>query len=226
VQWFTDAGIGFNNGSSFQGFLNHAREDAKASMTPEQIAAMGDLTKVEPVTKISTEARKLVKLWTTADLQPSLPKVSKGRDFSRGKANFQAAQCILCHRFGDQGGAAGPDLTNVSTRFKRQDILESITEPSKVVSEQYMNTIFTMADGTVVAGRIAQEAGDKIVVMTNPFDTSTITTISKAAIKSRELSKVSIMPPGLLNTFSEDEILDLLAFLECMGDPKHPNFSK
>lgn len=226
IQWFADAGINFNNGSSFQGFLNHARGEANASLTPAEIEAMGDLTQLKPVPKAPAEARKLVREWNTADLQPSLAKVSTGRNFAQGKATFEAAQCILCHRYGDQGGAAGPDLTNVATRFKRQDILESIIEPSKVVSEQYMNTMFTLTDGTTVAGRIAQEEGDNIVVMTNSFDTSNTKVISKAAIKSRELSKFSIMPTGLLNTFNQDEILDLLAFLESMGDPKHPNFNK
>ncbi len=225
-QWFTDAGINFNNGASFQGFVNHALEEVKASMTPAELAAMGDLTKVQSALKAPTAARALVKEWTTADLQPLLDKVGKGRDFARGKAAFEAAQCILCHRYGDQGGAAGPDLTNVATRFKRQDLLESMTEPSKVVSEQHMMTVFTMKDGTVVAGRISQENEDKAVVMTNPFDTSTTVTLSKPEIKSRELSKASIMPPGLLNTFKEDDIADLLAFLESMGDSKHPNFSK
>ena len=155
-----------------------------------------------------------------------LNRVGKGRDFARGKATFAAVQCVLCHRYGDQGGAAGPDLTTVATRFKRQDILESMTEPSKVLSEQYMNTSFTLIDGNVLAGRIAQETGDKVVVMTNPFDTTTTTTVSKAAIKSRALSKLSIMPEGLLNTCTAEEILDLLAFIESMGDPKHPNFGK
>ena len=51
-------------------------------------------------------------------------------------------------------------------------------------------------------------------------------TVNKADIKSREMSKLSIMPQGLLNTHTEEEILDLLAYLESMGDPKHPNFSK
>jgi putative heme-binding domain-containing protein len=105
-------------------------------------------------------------------------------------------------------------------------LLESITEPSKVLSEQYMMTVFTMKDGSVTAGRISQENADKVVVMTNPFDTATTTTVTKADVKSRELSKASLMPPGLLNTFKEDEILDLLAYLESMGDEKHPNFSK
>jgi putative heme-binding domain-containing protein len=226
VQWFKDAGINFNNGASFAGFLRNALKDVTASMTPAEVAAMGDLTKLKPAAKAPTELRKFVKDWKTADLLPLLDKVGKGRDFARGKALFDAVQCALCHRFGDQGGATGPDLTTVSTRFKRQDILESITEPSKVVSEQYMNTVFTMADGTVVAGRISQESGDKVVVMTNPFDAAVTTTVSKAKIKSRELSKISIMPPGLLATCTEAEVLDLLAYLESMGDPKHPNFKK
>jgi len=117
------------------------------------------------------------------------------------------------------------DLTGFAA-FKRQDILESITEPSKVVSEQYMSTVFTMTDDSIVAGRISQETNDKLVVLTNPFDLATTATVNKSGIKSRELSKISVMPPGLLNTFSEGEILDLLAFLESMGDPKHPDFSK
>ncbi len=225
VQWFTDAGIGFNNGSSFQGFLNHALDEAKASLAPGELAALGDLTKLKPVAKPPAEPRKLVREWTTADLQPLLDKVGKGRDFARGKATFEAIQCALCHRYGDQGGAVGPDLTTVATRFKRQDLLESILEPSKVVSEQYTQTTFKLTDGGVVAGRVTQETADKVVLLPNPFATTT-TTVSKSEITSRELSKVSIMPGGLINTCSQDEILDLLAYLESMGDPKHPDFSK
>ena len=225
-QWFADVGINFNNGSSFKGFLNNALKEAKASMTPEELAAMGDLTKIKSATPVVTALRQVVKEWSTADLQPSLGKVSGGRDFARGKAVFEAAQCALCHRYGEQGGAVGPDLTNVATRIKRQDLLESTTEPSKVLSEQYLSTVFTLQDGSVVAGRVSQESADQVAVLTNPFDASTTAAVAKAQIKSREASKVSLMPPGLLNTFKEDEILDLLAYLESMGDPKHPNFNK
>lgn len=227
VQWFKDAGINFNNGSSFQNFLKNALKEAQASMTPAELAALGDLARPKPVVAPAPAApRKFVREWKTADLLPLLEKVGKGRDFARGKAAFEAAQCLLCHRYGDQGGAAGPDLTTVATRFKRQDILESITEPSKVVSEQYMSTAFTLKDGNVVAGRISQETGDKVVVMTNPFDTAVTTAINKSEIKARELSKISLMPTGLLDTFTESDILDLLAFVESMGDPKHSSFSK
>ena len=169
--------------------------------------------------------RKVVKAWTTADLQPLLNQVGKGRNFARGKQIYNEAQCIACHRYGDQGGAIGPDLTAVATRFKRQDILESITEPSKVVSEQYMNTAIQTDDGRVLIGRIVNETADKVVLRPNPLETATVT-IAKSQIESRKLSKISPMPEGLLNTYTKDEILDLLAYLESLDDPTHPDFRK
>ena len=226
VKWFTDAGVNFNNGASFNGFVNKTLEEVKATMTPAEIAALGDLTKVQSAVKASTEVRAFVKEWTSAELLPLLDQVGKGRDFARGKAAYTASQCFLCHRYGDEGGAAGPDLTNVATRFNRKDLLESITEPSKVVSEQYQMTMFSMKDGGAIAGRISQENDETVVVMTNPFDPTITMTVSKPDIKSKDFSKVSLMPHGLLNTLKEDEILDLLAYLESMGDEKHPNFSK
>jgi putative heme-binding domain-containing protein len=89
-----------------------------------------------------------------------------------------------------------------------------------------MMTVFTMKDGSLIAGRIAQENDEMLRVMINPFDPSATQTLSKSDIISRELSKVSLMPPGLLNTLNQDEILDLIAYLESMGDEKHPAFSK
>jgi putative heme-binding domain-containing protein len=227
VKWFEDAGIHFNNGASFANFMAHAHEEAKFSMSPDEIVALADVLSAykaaQPQPPKPGPPRKVVKTWTTADLQPLLDKVGKGRNFARGKEVFTAAQCSACHRYGDQGGAIGPDLTAVSTRYKRQDILEAMTEPSKVLSEQYMNTAFETSDGRVIIGRITEETPDKVVVRPNPLAPETVT-IQKSDIDSRALSKVSPMPEGLLNTFSQDEILDLMAFLESLGDPKHSNF--
>jgi putative heme-binding domain-containing protein len=164
-----------------------------------------------------------VQEWTTADLQPSLALVGKGRSFQRGRDVFYQAQCSACHRYGDKGGAVGPDLTAVATRFKRQDLLESSTEPSKVLSEQYMNTAIETKAGQVVIGRIVEENEQQIVLRPNPLAPETVTVL-KSDIENRELSRTSPMPTGLLNTFSKDEILDLLAYLESLGDPRHPNF--
>lgn len=230
VKWFNEAGIAFNNGASFANFMSHAHEEAKFSMSPDEIVALSDVLDAYTASQTqkpapALDSRNLVKEWTTADLQPLLSEVSQGRNFGRGKDIFYQAQCSACHRYGDQGGAIGPDLTAVATRFKRQDLLESCMEPSKVLSEQYMNTAIVTEDGRVIVGRIAEETDVKIVVRPQPLEQETVT-INKSEIESRKLSTVSPMPGGLLNTFTKDEILDLLAYLESLGDSKHPNFAE
>ena len=211
VQWFEDAGIHYNNGASFSNFMSRAHEEVKFTMSPDEIAALSDILSAYGPSQqrklTSLASRKIVKAWTTTDLQPLLDQVGKGRNFGRGKEVFNEANCIACHRYGDQGGAIGPDLTAVAVRFKRQDILESCTEPSKVVSEQYMNTAVGMEDGRVFIGRIVNETADKVVIRPNPLETETVT-VAKSQIKWRELSKISPMPEGLLNTFTKDEILE------------------
>jgi len=230
TKWFEQAGIRFNNGASFAKFLSKAHEEAKFTMGPDEIHALSDILAAysagegrKPAPPLT--GRTLVKEWTTADLQLSLPQVSKGRSFNRGRDVFYEAQCSACHRYGDQGGAIGPDLTAVATRFKRQDLLESSTEPSKVVSEQYMNTMIETTGGQVIVGRVVEEGPEKVVIRPNPLETATVK-VTKSEIETRTLSKISPMPVGLLNTFSQDDILDLLAYLESLGDPGHPNFSK
>lgn len=231
VRWFQEAGIQFNNGASFDNFMAHAHEEAKFSMSPDEILALGDVLAAYDAMRAGGQRpapgpqRAFVKEWTTDDLKPLLDQISSGRDFARGKQVFNDAQCIACHRYGDQGGAIGPDLTAVSTRFKRQDILEASTEPSKVLSEQYMNTVIETDDGRIIAGRIMEENEERIVLKPQPLEKETVS-IQKSEIESRKLSKVSPMPAGLLNNFSKEEILDLMAYLESFGDPKHPNFKK
>jgi putative heme-binding domain-containing protein len=230
IQWFKEAGIGFNNGASFNNFMSHAHEEAKFTMSPNEIVSLSDVLAAYTASQAQKSApplgsRKVVKEWTTKDLESLLSEVSKGRNFGRGKEIFYQAQCSACHRYGDQGGAIGPDLTAVATRFKRQDLLEACTEPSKVLSEQYMNTAILTHDGRVIIGRIAEENDEQVVIRPLPLEPQTVT-IKKSEIESRKLSAISPMPVGLLNTFTKEEILDLLAYLESLGDSMHSNFVK
>ncbi len=93
VQWFEDAGIRFNNGASFANFMSHAHEEAKFTMSPDEIVALSDVLSAYSASqqckpRTSLASRKLVKAWTTADLQPLLDQVGKGRNFARGKEMF------------------------------------------------------------------------------------------------------------------------------------------
>src|SRR5258708_26528637 len=102
-------------------------------------------------------------------LLPELERVGNGRNFQKGKQAYNDAQCIACHRFGNDGGAVGPELTAASSKYTRRDILESIIDPSKVVSEQYQNAALTLKNGDDVTGRVIEEDSRRIVVVIDPL---------------------------------------------------------
>jgi putative heme-binding domain-containing protein len=151
--------------------------------------------------------------------------VSKGRNFENGREAFAAAQCFQCHRFGNEGGAIGPDITAVSSRFARKDVLESIIEPSKVVSEQYQNLTVVKKDGDDITGRLVEETDAKLVLVPNQL-TGDKVEVKKSDIASRAPSKLSPMPEALVNILTKEDLLDLMAFIESGGKREHAAFGK
>ena len=105
-----------------------------------------------------------------------------------------------------------------------QNMVESILEPSRVISDQYNSMVITLNDGTVINGRIINLSNHDLRVNTDMTNPAAITKVDRRKVKSMEESSVSIMPPGLLNTLNQDEILDLLAYLLSSGDPDDPLF--
>lgn len=120
----------------------------------------------------------------------------------------------------------GPDLTGIAGRFSRRDLLESIVEPSKSISDQYQAVRILVADGRIVTGRVVNLAGDNIKINTNMLDPTAVTDVDHRMVEEISPSPVSMMPAGLLNTLHETEALDLLAYLLSRGDPKHEMFAK
>ena len=165
----------------------------------------------------AAQERKFVKEWSVADLEARLDEVKTGRNLDSGKAAFNDAQCIVCHRIGNAGGSVGPELAAASSKYSLRDILESMVEPSKVVSDQFLTYNILKKDGESVSGRILDENAERLVVMPNPMSPETLEEVRLTDIASRTLSKISPMPTGLLNNLSADEILDLLAFIEAGG---------
>lgn len=226
-KWFTDVGRGFGNGSSYGGFISKLKSAAIASLSDNERGELAAVLTGRPAVTapVKPTPRKLVKEWKLADLEGSLDQAGKGRDFAKGKAAFLDAQCLACHRFGNEGGAVGADLTAVSSRFSRADVLSSIIEPSKVVSEQYQQHSFTLKNGDDLVGRVLEDTAEKYVVLVNAL-AGTKQDVRKTDVTKRDPSKLSSMPEGLVNVLTKEEILDLLAYIESGGKATAPAFAK
>lgn len=172
----------------------------------------------------SLEARETDEPWSRDTLLPELDRVDRGRDHARGKAAYESALCARCHRFAGTGGnGVAPDLTTVSGRLSRIDLLDALLDPSKVVSDQYRDSELVLADGRIVTGRVIAEEGSKIVVRRDPL-TGARVTLDRREVVTRRPATSSPMPPALLDRLNLEQILDLLAYLESRGDPGAPAF--
>lgn len=216
----------YKGGASFKKFLQRVRSDAEARLLQKDKVALEPFLKgLDQVQAVKVLApRQFVRNWQMQDLIPEIEKATSGRDFERGKAAYEAAQCAACHRFANEGGATGPDITGSGNRFSATDLLESILQPSKVVSDQYQLTEFVLKDD-VIAGRVEAEDDAKIVVRTHPLAPDTIE-ILKKDLKTRRPSKLSMMPEGLVDILTKEEIFDLLAYLRSAGNPQDKAFAK
>jgi putative heme-binding domain-containing protein len=139
---------------------------------------------------------------------------------------FAAATCYACHRFNEEGGGIGPDLTSAGGKFSPHDLLESIIDPSKEISDQYGSITFKLKNGKEIIGRIANLSGDNYKVITDLMAPGAMTNIKTSDIASSEPTKFSMMPPGLLNMLEDDDILDLLAYILSKGNKDDPLFQK
>jgi putative heme-binding domain-containing protein len=218
--------MGYQGGASFVGFIRSVKAEALAALTPEERLELDPIIRVEYLAPARpADSRSVVQEWKLRDLLPEAEGPLRERDFERGKAAFATTQCLACHRFGLEGGATGPDLTGVAGRFSRRDLLDALFEPSKIVSDQYQNTMFLLATDDTVAGRVVREDERTLYVRTSPLDASLVE-VGKDKVKDRRPSLLSPMPEGLLNVLRKDEILDLIAYLESGGNREHPAFRR
>jgi putative heme-binding domain-containing protein len=170
--------------------------------------------------------RRFVKMWSMADFEGDFKAPLSGRTFARGKEMFTAAGCIKCHTMNAEGAKIGPELTKVSEKYKGSNLLLQIVEPSKEINEQYRTHMLQTTDGDVITGLLAKEDEKEIHMLTNLLKPSEVTVVPKSKVQARRIAELSMMPSGVLVTLEKDEILDLVAFLESGGDPRHAFFKK
>jgi putative heme-binding domain-containing protein len=156
--------------------------------------------------------------WALADLADSVATMEKGRSFVHGRELFRTTSCVACHKLGDAGNNFGPELAKLSTEMTPLEITKHILEPSLKIDEKYRSTTVVTGDGKSVTGLVVAETPTELAIVANPVASAEPLRIRKSDIDERTTSPVSIMPKGLLDKLTRDEVLDLIAYVAARGN--------
>ena len=134
-------------------------------------------------------------------------------DVRRGQALFNHAKaaCVQCHRIGYAGGGVGPDLTRIGEARTERDLLEAVVSPSSSFVRSYEPVTVTTRDGEVRSGIVRDESDTQLTLVTGPGAEQRL---SRADIAELKPGTLSLMPAGLDQQLSRQELADLVAFLK------------
>lgn len=226
-RWYYGA-YKFKGGRQFLGYLDKARQIALKYVPKDQFKHYDTISLNTTSLNAVTDWVKIMadggpgRVWKVEEALKFVQDKSTPRNFEEGKMLFAASACVNCHSIRGQGGSLGPDLTQLGTRFSEKDILESIIQPNKVISDQYGATVFVLKDGNSVVGRLGKEDDTKYYVSQNPFAPQITREVLKSQVVSTKPSEVSFMPPALINSLNPDRLKNLIAYLVAGGNKDHP----
>jgi putative heme-binding domain-containing protein len=225
--WIKNALTAYKGGRSYVGFLDRARKMALASVDKADFEKYDELSGGKLLTEsgndiINSDVQPEGpgRRWTLEEAEPLVANLV-GRDLVKGKAMYAASLCQSCHTMQGEGGAIGPDLSQLGTRFSAKDILVATIEPNATISDQYHSTVLELKAGGSIVGRITNEDAKNYYISQNPFAPNDIKTVSKSTVALKKNSEVSIMMPGLINRLNEEELKDLMAYLISGGNAAH-----
>jgi len=131
----------------------------------------------------------------------------------RGAALFKQQSCIACHTYADGQTPKGPHLVDIGKRYKPAELLESILKPSAKIAQGFDTYIFILEDGSVPVGFVTGESAE---VVTIRLENGVSQDIPKAYIEERRKQGKSMMPDGLVNNLTPEQLADLLAYLQSL----------
>jgi putative heme-binding domain-containing protein len=203
--------------------LKRISKDALATL-PESVRSKYEVlasgkSKMPPLPDLS--GRKFVKNWKPDDFAGDLGFKPGPKAFDSGRQALEVSLCNRCHRFQGSGYAVGPDLTGVAGRLGRTDLLRAILLPSESIAQNYRGDVLELTDGRNLTGQVIPTLDYRaphLLLAENPLQPDQTVKIPKVDVLKRSRSDLSIMPAGLLNNLSKQEVLDLLAYLESKGN--------
>jgi putative membrane-bound dehydrogenase-like protein len=144
-------------------------------------------------------------------------KADRGRDvFFRAGSGANANACSACHRVQGRGQWIGPDLSTIGTKYGRDELLRSILSPSSAIGYNFRTLVVGLNDGRVLTGLPVEDAPDRLVLKT--ADGQRIA-IKPDQVEERKNSDLSLMPEGLAESMSDQDLADLLSFLSSLKQP-------
>ncbi|TAJ24373.1 MAG: DUF1080 domain-containing protein [Planctomycetota bacterium] len=207
----------YTGGNSFAKFVRGIGDDvAKVAAIP------ADELRDEPTT-IAAAAPRTGKDWTLEELEPLLAGIVGGRNHARGRELYTQTTCAACHSIAGSGGSTGPDLTGAGGRYTLRALAENVVQPSRVISDLYRDTVFTLENDTSVTGRVLSEDANRVRLLLTGLPERE-QELDTSSIASRRPATVSRMPESLLKGLSADDVRDLFAFVLAGGDAGDPLF--
>ena len=128
-------------------------------------------------------------------------------DLNRGRALFQKA-CASCHKMYGEGGTSGPELTG-SGRDNLDYLLQNIIDPSSQVPAAYRLSTIAMKDGRLLSGVVVARSAQTLGVQTATERVN----LDSGDVDQVKQTEQSLMPDGLLQNMTDDEVRDLFGFL-------------
>lgn len=176
---------------------------------------------LRPLERTQGERIKALLAQVGKNLEGQLERLTKyerligGGNAARGREVFvsQSVACATCHRVGTEGGSIGPDLTRAGAIRSGRDLVESIVFPSSTFAQGYEPYVVTLKDKQQLSGIIVEKIEQGLTIRDSAGAERRIASNRIASVR-RET--VSIMPEGLDSAMTEEELRDLLAYLQSL----------
>jgi putative heme-binding domain-containing protein len=168
--------------------------------------------------KLKAEAAQLLPLpqgRNTTPLPPVRELLQMPGDAKKGAQVFARPEvgCINCHRVNDKGVDLGPALSEIGTKLGKDALYEAILDPSAGIAFGFEAWQINLKSGDEAFGLIVSETTDELVLK----DAKAIAThIRKSDITKRTKQKLSLMPAGLQQTMSTQDLVDLVEYLSSL----------
>jgi putative membrane-bound dehydrogenase-like protein len=190
-----------------------AKTIAQQDVSVDQVRAMLGLQDDELQTAIETRWGK-VRTATPGEKMSYVPVL--GRVLNAGPGDLVSGHrlfmkhCGVCHTLHGEGQKIGPDLTSAD-RKNRESLLLNILDPSGTIRPEFISQTIVLIDGRVLTGLVTESDGARLSIVDAKQQK---TVLERSQIEQLEPAALSLMPEGLLQQLSEQEVRDLFSYLQ------------